>query len=152
MITRRLYIIPFVTPRPLTLSKLRINTTAQANGTAAIGIYNNIKIANGNDNPYQLLASVTGLSTSNPTGNKDAAIAYTLEPNTLYWFGIMTSGAPTLRAVNIYSVASSLGRTVSANTGISHLYKDYPAFGLPAIAPTDLLSGTSNLPAIYMVE
>lgn len=152
MITRRLYIIPFVTPRPLTLTKLRISLTAQSAGSASIGIYNNIKIANGNDNPYQLLASVTGLNTGNPTGNKDATIDYTLEPNTLYWFGIMTSAAPTLRAVNIYSIAASLGRTVGANTGISHLYKDNATFGLPAVAPTDLLSGTTNIPAIYLVE
>lgn len=64
----------------------------------------------------------------------------------------MCSSAPTLRAINIYSMASSLGRTVNNTTGPSHLYKDYATFGLPVIAPTDLLAGVTNVPCIYMVE
>lgn len=151
MVTRRLYIIPFITPRELTLTNLRISLTGSSNGTAAVGIYDNIKLANGNDNPYQLLESVT-MSTGNPAANKDAASTFVFEANKLYWVGIMCSSAPTLRAVNIYSVASSLGRVPSSNTGVSHLYKDYTTFGLPALGPTDLLSGTTNIPAIYLVE
>jgi hypothetical protein len=152
VVTRRFYVFPFVTPRTLTTTNLRISTTAQAAGTVSVGIYNNIKIANGNDNPYQLLASVSGLSTANPTGNKDAALAFTFEPNTLYWIGFVASSAPTVRAINVYSMASSLGRTVSANTGPSHLYKDYATFALPALAPTDLLSAITSVPAVYLVE
>jgi hypothetical protein len=151
MVTRRLYVIPFVTPRELTLTNFRISVTGQSAGNAAIGVYNNIKIANGNDNPYQLLTSVT-MSTGAPNGNKDSASSFVFQPNTLYWVAIMCSSAPTLRAVNIYSVASSLGRVPSSNTGVSHLYKDYGTFGLPALGPTDLLSGTTNIPAIYLVE
>lgn len=152
VVTRRLYIIPFVTPRTLTITNLRICTTAQANGTVSVGIYNNTKLANGNDNPYQLIGSVSGLSTSNPLGNKDAALAFTFQPDTLYWIGFMASSAPTVRAINVYSMASSMGRTVNANTGPSHLYKDYAAFGLPALAPTDLLSAITSVPGVYLVE
>lgn len=151
MVTRRLYVIPFVTPRELTLTNLKISIINQSNGNAAIGIYNNIKIANGNDNPFELLTSVT-IATGNPTGDKSAANTFVFQPNTLYWVAIMCSSAPTLRAVNIYSVASSLGRVPASNTGVSHLYKDYTTFGLPALGPTDLLSGTTNIPAIYLVE
>lgn len=151
MVTRRLYFIPFVTPRELILKNLRISVTGQSAGNAAVGVYDNIKIANGNDNPYQLLTSAT-LSTGAPNGDKTVANTFTFEPNVLYWVGIMCSSAPTLRAVNIYSMASSLGRVVSSNNGVSHLYKDYATFGLPALGPTDLLSGTSNVPCIYLVE
>ncbi len=151
MVTRRLYFIPFITPRELTLTAFRISVTNQSNGNAGVGVYSNIKIANGNDNPYELLTSVT-LPTGGGNGNKDIASNFVFQPNTLYWVGVMCSSAPTLRAVNIYSIASSLGRVVSSNAGVSHLYKDYAAFGLPALGPTDLISGTSNIPAIYLVE
>lgn len=151
MVTRRLYFIPFITPRELTLTAFRISVTSQSDGNAAVGVYSNIKIANGNDNPYELLTSVT-LPTGGSNDNKDAASNFIFEPNTLYWVGIMCSSAPTLRAVHIYSIASSLGRVVSNNASVSHLYKNYTTFGLPAIGPTDLVSGTSNIPAIYLVE
>lgn len=151
MVTRRLYFIPFITPRELTLTAFRISVTSQSDGNAAVGVYSNIKIANGNDNPYELLTSVT-LPTGGSNDNKNAASNFIFEPNTLYWVGIMCSSAPTLRAVHIYSIASSLGRVVSNNASVSHLYKNYTTFGLPAIGPTDLVSGTSNIPAIYLVE
>lgn len=151
MVTRRLYFIPFITPRELTLTAFRISVTNRSNGNAGIGVYSNIKIANGNDNPYELLTSVT-LPTGGGNGNKDTASNFIFEPNTLYWVGIMCSSAPTLRAVNIYSIASSLGRLISSKAGVSHLYKDYATFGLPSLGPTDLVSGTSNIPAIYLVE
>ena len=152
LVTRRLYMIPFTVPRSLTLTNLRISVTTQSNNnTASIGIYNNINIANGNDNPYQLLASVNNISTQG-TGNKDASINFTFSPNTLYWIGFMASGSPTLRAVHGYSIASSLGRLVSSNSAVTHLYKNYGTFGLPALAPTDFLSGIDRIPAVYLVE
>lgn len=152
LVTRRLYIIPFITPRSLTLTNFRISVTNGAPSTTiSIGIYNNINITNGNDNPYQLLASVNGINSSSK-GNKDAPINFTFEPNKLYWIGLMSTGAPTIRAVNIYSLVPSLGRVVGSNSAVSYLYKNYTTFGLPALGPTDLLNATTGIPGIYLVE
>lgn len=151
LFTRRLYMIPFITPRSLTLTNLRFSVTAGSNGTISLGIYNNIKLANGNDNPGNLLSSVTGLNSSG-NQNRDGPITFTFQPNTLYWLALMPTSAPTLRAVAVASVQGALGRVVSTNNGVTHLYKDYTVFGLPALGPADLLSGTGNIPAIYLVE
>lgn len=151
LITRRLYMIPFVTPRSLTLTGLRISITAGSNGNISLGIYNNIKLANGNDNPNNLLASVTGLNSSG-NQNRDGVLAFTFQPNTLYWLALTPTAAPTLRAVAIASILNSLGRVVSTNNSVTHLYKNYTVFTLPAIAPQDLLSGIGNIPAIYLLE
>lgn len=151
LVTRRLYVIPFITPRSLTLTNLRFSVIAGSNGTISMGIYDNIKLANGNDNPGNLLASVSGLNSSG-NQNRDGPLTFTFQPNTLYWLALTPTGAPTLRAVTVASVQGSLGRVVSTNNGVTHLYKDYTVFTLPAIGPTDLLSGTGNIPAIYLVE
>lgn len=151
VVTRRLYAIPFITPRSLTLTNLRFSVTAGSNGTISMGIYDNIKLANGNDNPGNLLGSVTGLNSSG-NQNRDGPIAFTFQPNTLYWLTLMPTAAPTLRAVAVASVQSGLGRVVRTNNGVTHLYRDYTVFGLPTLAPTDFLSGTGNIPAIYLVE
>lgn len=151
IVTRRLYIIPFVTPRELTLLGSIINVTGSPGGNALIGIYDNIKLANGSDNPHQLLVS-TPISTSAPTGNKFGNIFFKFEPNVLYWIGFMCSAAPTLRAVNAASVASSLGRITGNTAGVTHLFRNYTTFGLPVLGPTDLISWTTNIPAIYLVE
>lgn len=151
LITRRLYVIPFITPRSLTLTNLRISVTAGSNGNINLGIYNNIKLANGNDNPGNLIASVTGLNSSG-NQNRDGAINFTFQPDTLYWLALMPSSAPTLRAVSVASIPSGLGRVVSTNNGVTHLYKDYTTFGLPSLGPSDLLNGTGSIPAIYLVE
>lgn len=151
LITRRLYMIPFITSRSITLTNLRMSVVAGSNGTVSLGIYDNVKLANGNDNPGNLLASVTGLNSSG-NQNRDGPITFTFQPNTLYWVALMPSAAPTLRGVAAASIQGSLGRVVSTNNGVSHLYKDYTVFGLPTLGPTDLLSGTGNIPAIYLVE
>lgn len=151
LITRRLYMIPFVTPRSLTLTGLRVSIIAGSNGDISLGIYNNIKLLNGNDNPNNLVASVTGLNSAG-NQNRDGVLAFTFQPNTLYWLALAATAAPTLRAVPVASVLNSLGRVVSTNNAVTHLYKNYTVFTLPAIAPQDFLPGIGNIPAIYLLE
>lgn len=151
LITRRLYMVPFVTPRSLTLTGLRLSITAGSNGNISLGIYDNIKLLNGNDNPGNLLTSVTGINSSG-NQNRDGVLVFTFQPNTLYWLALTPTSAPTLRAVAVASVLNALGRVVSTNNSVTHLYKDYAVFTLPTIAPQDFLSGTGNIPAIYLLE
>lgn len=159
LVRNRLYMIPYVTPRFLTLTNLKINVVkgkikaikGVINPSVSIGIYNNTKTATGDDNPYQLLASVNNLSTAT-AGDKILPVNFQLQPNTLYWFGVMSTAGATLRAVSFFSVASSLGRIVNSNIAVTHLYKDYIVFGLPTIAPVGFLNGVGNIPGIYLIE
>lgn len=152
LITNRLYIIPFITPRTLTLTNLRINVNVRSSGNKVnIGIYNNIKIGNGNDNPYQLVGSVTNISLST-TGDKDGLINFTFEPGTLYWIALISNGAPTLKAIDLNSITPSLGRLIGSNTAVTHLYKNMLISDLPVLSPTDLLSGIGNIPGVYLIE
>lgn len=152
LITNRLYIIPFTTPRPLTLTNLRIGVNNRVTGKIAhFGVYNNFKLGNGNDNPYQLLASCNNVTVGS-TGDKTSPINITLQPFIVYWFAIVSDGSPTLKSVDYKSVLPSLGRVVGTNDAVTHLYKDLAIFGLPVLAPTDLLSGTGNIPGIYILE
>lgn len=150
LITRRLYIIPFITPRVINLTGLRINVIVASTGSVSLGIYSNTKLDNGNDNPHELL--VSGTTDSNSAGDKTALIDFIIKPNTLYWFGLMASSAPTLRSINISSVYPSLGRIPNNTNASTHLYSDYAVFGLPSIAPANLSNGLTRVPCIYLIE
>lgn len=149
--TRRMYFIPFISPRDIILTNVRVRVTGSSNGNILLGIYDNTKLANGNDNPFDLV-SPTLTANANNNGDKTMPVSMTLLAGKLYWFGIMCSVAPTLQAVPLSSIQGALGRSPTGTTAITHLYKDYPTFAIPTLGPTDLLGGTGNIPAIYLVE
>lgn len=147
----RQYFVPFVVPRQVDLTGLRISVTTQSAGTASIGIYGNT-VVSGDDAPGALLASVTGLDTGNPTGNKTGTLSYTLRPGVLYWASLICSAGPTVRALAVGSVQTALGRTANNTTVISYLYAAGSGSTLPDPAPTSLTDGTGACPAIYLLE
>ena len=152
VITKRLYLIPFQTPKKIILSNLRVNVTTVSSGTSCeIGIYNNILLSNGNDNPNKLIASVTNVPLTT-TGDKTSPINFTFNEDILYWIGIICLGAPTLRALTVSSMAPTMGRVSASNNANTHLYKNLTVSNLPTVAPTDLTISTGSIPAIYLVE
>jgi hypothetical protein len=146
----RQYFVPFVVPRKVALTGLRLSVTTASAGTASIGIYGNT-VVSGNDAPGALLASVTGLSTS-ATGDKTGALSAVLTPGKLYWASLIASAAATLRALAVGGVQTALGWTANNTTVVSHLYAAGSGSTLPATAPTALTDGTGSVPAIYLLE
>jgi len=151
VITRRLYLIPFTSPRDINLINIRLRISGSGNSDVLLGVYDNTNLVNGNDNPFNLISP--SLSTR-ITGMSDRIIplTMTLQANTLYWFGIICSSAPNLFAVPLGGIQSSLGRFLTTTASVTHLFRDYGTFMLPALAPTDLTAGSGIIPAIYLGE
>jgi len=146
----RLYFFPFIVPRNVILTGLRISVTTASAGTASIGIYNNT-VVGGEDFPGSLLASVTGLDTGT-TGDKTGSLSYTLNAGTLYWACIIGSAAATLRGLGT-SQSTCLGRVSGGTTYVSYLYAAGSGSTLPPTAPASLGSaGGLVFPAIYLLE
>jgi hypothetical protein len=146
----RLYFIPLIVPRAVTLTGLRISVTTAATGAAAIGIYGNTTVS-GNDAPGSLLTSVTGLNIGT-TGDKTGTLSYTLKIGTLYWVCMIASAAATIRALAANSVQTALGRVANSTSAVSYLYASGSGSTLPSTAPTSLTAGTGTTPAIYLLE
>jgi hypothetical protein len=153
MTAARQFFIPLVVPRQAVLSGLRISVTTAVAGTANAGIYSNTVIG-GNDSPGNLLAATATAYNTGTTGDKtsDFSSNLTLQPGTLYWASVICSANPTLRALAIGSIQSSLGRPVNNTNIISHLWAAGSGATLSATASTALTEGTSSIPAIYMIE
>ncbi|WP_367154652.1 hypothetical protein [Methylomonas sp. HYX-M1] len=150
----REYFAPFVVPRLIELSGLRINVTTGASGTAQVGIYANAVIA-GNDAPGALLASVTGLDTTS-TGDQSGSFGsnLTLEPGRMYWVGLIASAGPGMRGLTTGSLAPSLGRLPGGTAILSYLYGTGSGGALDNPAPATLnnAAGSAVMPAVYLLE
>ena len=150
LVASRIYFVPFVVPRQVNLTGVRISVTTAATGTASIGIYANA-VVSGDDSPGALLASVGNLDTGT-TGDKSGSLSYTLVPGVIYWAALICSAAATVRAVPLAAIQTSLGRQVGVTTAITHLFASGTGSTLPATAPTSLSIGTTAIPAIYLLE
>jgi hypothetical protein len=147
----RLYFIPLVVPRSVTLVSLGVSVTTAATGTASIGIYNNA-IVNGNDAPVALLTSVTGLNTGS-TGDKYGSLSYTLQARTLYWACLIASAAATIRALAVGSRGVDLGRVTNNTVAITYLYAAGSGSTLPSVVSSTLTASAGGAaPAIYLTE
>jgi hypothetical protein len=151
LVNKRLYLIPFQTAKQIKLSKIKISvTTANGNSSCTVGIYNNTTI-NNEDKPSELLVSSDVLLTTS-TGDKECLTTFTFNPDTLYWIGVICTGAPTLRALGINSIFPLLGRVPNNTTCYTHFIRNLTNSILPPIAPTDGTISTGSIPAIYISE
>ena len=153
MTAARQFFIPLVVPRQTVLSGLRISVTTAAAGTANAGIYSNTVIG-GRDSPGNLLAATATAYNTGVAGDKTSNFSsnLTLQPGTLYWASVICSANPTLRALAVASIQSSLGRQVNSTSVISHLWAAGSGATLPATASTTPTEGIGSIPAIYMIE
>lgn len=152
MVTKRLYVFPFQSPKQFKANKVKISVTSQAsNSGCSVGIYDNTKLVDGSDNPGNLLDFVDTLITTS-TGDKEAIINFNFNKDLLYWIGIVCYGAPTLRALTVASIYPYLGRVANSTAIYSNMYKTLTNSVLPAVAPKDFTINTGNIPAIYVIE
>ncbi|MCX8017181.1 MAG: DUF1822 family protein [Rhodocyclaceae bacterium] len=148
----RVYCIPFVVPREVVISGLRVSVTGSSAGSIMLGIYEST-IIGGTEVPYGVLAQLTAaLDTS--SGDKTGSFAsnLTLLPGVIYWAALVAITTVSVRAVPVASIQTSLGRQVGNNGVISHIYSSTSGAVLPTPGPGTLTDGTGPIPAIYLIE
>jgi hypothetical protein len=147
----RQYFVPFVVPRRVALTGLRISVTTASAGAANLGIYNNTQV-NDDDAPGSLLAAIGATLDTGTTGNKDGTLSFTLEPGVLYWASLISSSDATVRATAVNSIQTALGRASNGTAVVSYLYATGSGSTLPDPAPTSVTGVFGVCPAIYLME
>jgi hypothetical protein len=139
----RIYWIPFIVWSSVSITGIAINVTTAATGTVYVGIYN----SNSRYQPYSLLTSTS--FNSGTTGLKSATLSLTLLPN-VYWMALVSTAAPTIRAVALAaSFSLALPTLGTANTTCWYT----SGTSLPSTAPTSgytALNG-SAVPAVGLL-
>lgn len=116
------YWIPFVAPvRGGTISTMQIQVTTAVAGTSVIvGLYacktNGGGIPDSSDFRPTGSALASGTQSTAATGTFSIAISYALTAGQMYWFCILSSGAPTLRGGSTNSCDIALGWTLPSGT------------------------------------
>jgi hypothetical protein len=145
--TNRLYAVPFISPKAITLDRIGINVTTLGSGASArLGIY----VDNGNLYPGSLLldAGTVDMST---TGVKTITISQALSANTLYWLVLVCNVAATIRAIAATGMVTVLG--VSSGLGTAwntHLYVSFTYASLPSTFPSSPTVATAATPGIFV--
>lgn len=145
-----IYFVPFIAANQVVLTDLGFNVTTAASGTTtSVGIYSNTYNSTNGDRPSTLLASSNAINTDT-TGFKNYTLGtpITLNPNTLYWLAIASSGAPTLSAI-FPSDAIPIGIYAGSTTHITGLTGPTTGSTLPTTAPSTLSNYTGYPPAIF---
>lgn len=143
-----LYFVPFVLPRSLTLTELRINVTTTASGSASVGVYDNVLDGSGNDVPGSLRVAVSGLNTA-VAGMRSGSVSHALSAGVLYWAALIASGTPQVAAMSDSNMLDAIGPLEYAFTTRTHLRGSGSGSTLPTSAPTSLSSAEGEAPAIY---
>jgi hypothetical protein len=142
----RLYAIPFVTPKGITVDRIGINVTTLVVGVAMLGIY-----ADNGIYPGSLLLNA-GVVSTGATGVQSITISQALSANTLYWLVLVANAAPTLRAFDVGSMVSILGYANTLPTAPNaSLYVAFTYGPLPATFPgSATLVTAAGTPAIFV--
>lgn len=151
LVANRIYAVPYVAPdRGGTLDALEVYvTTGVAATNLRIGIYENAGEAD--LYPGTLLLDAGAFTSTTSNQKRTASISQALTPGALYWFAVVSDGAPTLRGVSNNACSHLLGTASSANTTYtSHLYANLTYGALPSTFPTaGATAATGNFPGIF---
>jgi hypothetical protein len=157
----RTYWIPFVAPvRGGTLGDVRVQiTTAAAGENIRVALYD--CVSDGADKPLTSdfrpsgSALVSATQSTASTGTFVLPFATPLTAGRLYWYCLMSSGAPAIRAVSTNEADMGLGWAIPSGTtapsAITYWYETITySSGLPTKAGTEsYTNGTGAAPAIF---
>lgn len=139
----RIYYIPFVPLKNITLTSLAVEVTTASAGMGQIGVYNTA-----NFRPSSLLAYVA--INTGTTGVKSGTVKnLNLKGGQLYWLALINSSAATIRAVAVGGISPILGIATGGAAYNTHYYQAGSGGVLPSTAGT-LTNGTGSIPAIYI--
>jgi len=143
----RMYAMPFITPKAITIDQIGIYVSTLSTTTARLGIYND----GGNCYPGTLLLDA-GTVDVTATGAKKIAINQVLGANKLYWLVIVCAATPAIycipvaAVINVLGTSSALGTAQNAGLYVSQTYGTLPS-SFPA-SPTMITA--APIPAIFV--
>lgn len=144
----RLYFAPFFCIATTTFDRLVVYvSTAVAATNLRLGIFNS-----GSDGFPGTRLLDAGTVASATTGTKEITISQSLTADTVYWLGVVSDGAPSIRVrSNSESPSLGIGDNITTNpdTGIymSHTYGALPASAGPLVYHG---AGSSTTPALRL--
>lgn len=146
----RLYLIPFVPPRNMTIANLAIEVTTASAGNCNLGLYQ----GNYSDVTLNLVADGGVVSTGTAGVVNGAAINYALTPGNLYYAALNPAAVATVRAVAVAGQYPWFGWTQGSSTVRSYIYgTNTQANGLPAtITSAQTITAGLAMLAVYLVE
>lgn len=143
----RMYAMPFICPKAITLDQIGVYVSVLSTTTARLGIYTD----NGNCYPGSLLLDAGTIDVTS-TGAKKIAINQVLSANTLYWLVIVCAATPGIYCIPVAGVINVLGTSNALSTAqnaglyVSQTYGVLPAT-FPA-SPTMIIA--APIPAIFV--
>jgi hypothetical protein len=142
----RLYAIPFLCPKAITLDQIAFNVTTLLAGKARCGIYNDSGLY-----PSSLLLDGGELDTGT-TGVKSTTINQALSASSLYWLAFLANAAVTIRGFAVASMLPILGISNALGTAQNlGLYVSQTYGALPGTFPgTPTMIVAAPLPAIFV--
>jgi len=148
LVAGRIYAMPFICPKAITLDQIGVYVSTLSTTTARLGIYTD----NGNCYPGNLLLDAGTIDVTS-TGAKKIAINQALAANTLYWLVIVCAATPAIYCIPVAAVINILGHPAALGTAQHHgLYATLTYGVLPATFPTAGLTmiTAAPIPAIFV--
>lgn len=143
----RMYAMPFISPRAITLDQIGAYVSTLSTTTARLGIYSD----NGNCYPGSLLLDAGTIDVTS-TGAKKIAINQALAANTLYWLVIVCAATPAIYCIPVAAVISILGTSNALGTAQNAgLYVAQTYGALPGTFPASpTMIAAAPIPAIFV--
>lgn len=111
LVANRIYAMPFICPKAITLDQIGAYVSTLSTTTARLGIYTD----NGNCYPGNLLIDAGTIDVT-ATGAKKIAISQALAANTLYWLVIVCAATPAIYCIPVAGVINILGHPAALGT------------------------------------
>lgn len=143
----RMYAMPFICPKAITLDQIGVYVSTLSTTTARLGIYAD----NGNCYPGALLLDAGTIDVT-ATGAKKIAINQALSANTLYWLVIVCAATPAIYCIpvagviNVLGTSNALGTAQNAGLYVAQTYGALP--GTFPASPTMITA--APIPCIWV--
>ena len=143
----RMYAMPFICPKAITLDRIGVYVSTLSTTTARLGIYAD----NGNCYPGALVLDAGTIDVTT-TGAKTITINQALSANSLYWLVIICAATPAIYCIpvagviNVLGTSNALGTAQNAGLYVSQTYGTLPST-FPA-SPTMITA--APIPAIFV--
>jgi hypothetical protein len=143
----RMYAMPFISPKAITIDQIGVYVSTLSTTTARLGIYND----NGNCYPGTLLLDAGTIDVT-ATGAKKIAINQVLGTNKLYWFVIVCAATPSIYCIPVAAVISILGTSSALGTAqYAGLYVSQTYGALPGTFPASpTMITAAPIPCIWI--
>lgn len=148
LVANRIYAMPFVCPKAITLDRIGVYVSTLSTTTARLGIYAD----NGNCYPGSLVLDAGTVDVTS-TGAKTITINQALSANTLYWLVIVCAATPAIYCIPVAAVINILGHPSALGTAQhAGLYATLTYGALPGTFPTTGLTmiTAAPIPCIFV--